>query len=278
MIYAIGYREFIKKGHHQVTIEKHITKEEYENHTTMLGEAQKINSMTDVYKLFERNGNEFLTYTSKIKEHLKSSDSGQIHLEANRLLINYLSALSMFIDYGERYNKKHFGKQKLKEFESKTHDFYDNHVSYRFMALMRNYALHYGFPLSEIKKSLLESSGIFASKKVLLDFKGWKHVKEDIEKMPESILIDPHVKISMMFIKHLYDSYIYDMAPTVIKGIEYLNNMIKDNHGKIPLLATFKNKEEFMKGNISVSYIDPETYLDALQIIKNHPSINITDE
>lgn len=277
MIYAIGYREFIKEGQHQFIIEKHISKEEYEKHMTMLSEVKKINSMTNVYQLFQRNGNEFLAYASQIKEHLKS-DKDQIHLEANRLLINYLSSLSMFIDYGERYNKKHFGKQKLKEFESKTHDFYDNHVSYRFMALMRNYALHYGFPLSKIKKSILEPSGIFASKQTLLGFKSWKHAREDIEKMPESILIDPHVEISMIFIKHLYESYIYDMTPTVIKGLEYLNDMVKNNGGKIPLLATFKDIEELKKGNISVSYIEPDTYIKVLEIIKSHPSINIIEK
>jgi hypothetical protein len=278
MIYAIGYREIIKERQNHFTIKKHITKEEYENHITMLGEAKKINAMTNVFRLFERNGNEYLTYVAHIDEHLKSSGADRVYLEANRLLINYLSSLSMFIDYGERYSKKHFGKQKMEEFQSKTHDFYDNHVSYRFMALMRNYALHYGFPLSVIKESLLGRTGIFASKQTLLGFSGWKHVRKDIEKMPELILIDPHVEISMMFIKHLYESYIYDMAPTVIKGIEYLNDMTKNNNGKIPLLAKFKDVEELKKGNISVIYIDPKTYIDALEVIKSHPSINIIEK
>ncbi|TWI57059.1 hypothetical protein [Halalkalibacter nanhaiisediminis] len=277
MIYAIGYREVIKEGQHQFIIEKHITKEEYEEIQSMLGEAKKINSMTHVYQLFERNGNEFLAYISKVNEIL-NSDNEQIYLEANRLLINYLSSLSMFIDYGERYNQKHFGKQKLKEFESKTHDFYDNHVSYRFMALMRNYALHYGFPLTNIRRSLVNQNGVFASKRTLLGFKSWKHAREDIEIMPELIRIEPHVEISMLFIKHLYDSYLYDLTPVLIKGLEYLNALIKRNGGKVPLLATFKDIEELKKGNISVDLIEPNTYIKVLEIIKSHPSINIIEK
>lgn len=74
------------------------------------------------------------------------------------------------------------------------------------MALMRNYALHYGFPLSIIKQSISGPNGIFATKEALLQFKAWKHVKEDIEKMPNFISLDIHVEISKMFIKHLYEN------------------------------------------------------------------------
>lgn len=275
MFYGYGYREFIKKGEHKLTIKKHITKKEYDNHTTRLSEINKLNAMTNVYNLLDRNGKEFLTYSTKIKEQLEKYNEDSIGLEANRLLINYLSSLSMFIDYGEKYNKKYFDKEKLKEFQKNTNEFYDGHVSYRFMVLMRNYALHYGFPLSIIKQSISGLNGIFASKEALLQFKAWKHVKEDIEKMPNLISLDIHVEISMMFIKHLYDNYVYDIAPVVLKGIEHLNNMIKTNEEKIPILVTFKNKEEFKRGNISVNFIKTKPYQDALKIIDNHPSINI---
>ncbi|WP_437831458.1 hypothetical protein ACQRXC_07930 [Niallia taxi] len=278
MIYAIGYREYTQEKGHTFNIQNHITKEEYDTHLAELSEAKKMEALTNVFNLFDRNGNEFLKYSVKIKEQIsidKDIDNDQIYLESNRLLINYLSSLSMFIDYGEKYNKKHFGKQKLKEFESKTHDFYDNHVSYRFMAIMRNYALHYGFPLSNITKHINGPTGIFASKENLLEFKSWKHVREDIEKMPNLISLDIHVEISMLFIQHLYESYVYDIAPTVLKGIEYLNNMIQENSGNLPFLSTFKNQEEFKKGNISIKIIDPVPYKNALDIIQNHPSINI---
>ncbi|MGA3674070.1 hypothetical protein [Lysinibacillus agricola] len=275
MIYAIGFIETIKEGEHQFTIKEHITKQEYDGHLNSLGEATKLKAMANMYKLFERNGNEFLNYTSELQEHLRSDENDDIYLEANRLLINYLSALSMFIDYGEKYNKKHFGKPKMKEFESKTHALYDNHVSYRFMALMRNYALHYGFPLTNIKKNLIKENTIYASKQTLLKFSSWKHVKQDIEKMPEDILLDPHVKVSMLFIKDLYESYIYDIAPSIINGIEYLDKMIKENGGKEPMFASFKNEDEFKKGNVSMEFIKPKTFIESLKIIQSHPRINL---
>ncbi|MFJ5713721.1 hypothetical protein [Neobacillus sp. NPDC093127] len=274
MIYGIGYRDFTAEQGHNFIIQKHITKEEYNNHTTMLGEVNKINAMDNVYNLLYRNGEELLEYFSKISEKL-ATDKESIYLDANRLLINFLSSLSMFIDYGERYNKKHFGKARMKEFQETTHDFYDNHVSYRFIALMRNFALHYGFPLSVIKQSVNGPKGIFASRESLLQFKSWKHATEDIQRMPELISLEPHIEISMMFIKHLYQDFIYDIAPVILKGIEYLNTMIKQNGGKIPLLASYKNIEEFNKGNIHFNIIEPEPYHDALKIIKSHPSINI---
>jgi hypothetical protein len=192
MIYAIGYRDFSPEREHKFIIQKHITKEEYDNHTTMLGEANKINALDNVHNLLNRNGKEFLFYSSKIKEYL-DADKELVYLEANRLLINYLSSLSMFIDYGERYNNKHFGKERMKKFQEKTSDFYDSHVSYRFIALMRNYALHYGFPLSVIHQSVSGPNGIFASRESLLKFKSWKHATEDIKKMSDLISLNPHI-------------------------------------------------------------------------------------
>jgi 16S rRNA G527 N7-methylase RsmG len=91
MIYAIGYRDFSPERVHIVNIQKHITKEEYDNHITMLGVANKINAMENVHNLLNRNGKEFLLYSSQIKEYLEV-DEESICLEANRLLINYLSS------------------------------------------------------------------------------------------------------------------------------------------------------------------------------------------
>lgn len=271
MIYFIGYRE----SSHQIVVQEHLTKEEYELHQKELSEAKNLEAMKNVYNLFKRNGQEFLTYSSEIEKHL-SNDTDEVYTEANRLLINYLSSLQMFIDYGEKHNKKHFGKTKLKEFQEKTHKFYDDHVSYRFMAIMRNYAVHYGFPLTRIIESLERKSGIFASKETLLKFKAWKHVEEDIKKMPELISLDIHVEISMLFIQNLYESYLYDIAPVIFKGVDYLSEMIKTNGGNMPILGTAQNMEEYKKSNFTLQLLSPNFYKETLDILSTHPSIKIT--
>ncbi|URJ35044.1 hypothetical protein MF625_004367 [Paenibacillus polymyxa] len=277
MIYAVGYQDMSLEQGPKIVIQKHITKEEYENHKSELAEAHKISAMDNVHNLLVQNGEEFLKYSANAENHLKLEEK-VVYLEANRLLTNYLSSLSMFIDYGERYNQKHFGKEEMKKFQEKTHDFYDSHVSYRFMALMRNYTLHYAFPLSVIHQSVNGANGIFASKNTLLKFDAWKLVKEDIKQMPDLISLDVHVDISMMFLKKLFQDYVYDIAPLVLRGIEYLNGMIKDVRGKMPVLITFNSIEELRKGNLSLDIIDIKIYAHAFEIIKQHPSINITEK
>ncbi|CQR56540.1 hypothetical protein [Paenibacillus riograndensis] len=276
MIYALGYRKFSLEHGHEFIIQKHITKDEYDSHNIALGEASKISAMDNVHNLLNRNGNEFLLYSSGAKDY-QGADEKVAYLEANRLLINYLAAVSMFIDYGEKYNSKYFGKERMKKFQEKTSVFYDNHISYRFIVLMRNYVLHFGFPLSVIHQSESGTNGFFASRETLLKFKAWKHATEDIKKMSELISLDIHIEISMMFIKQLYQDYIYEIAPTVLKGIEYLNNMIKNTGGKMPILVTFKSVEEFKKGNLSANIIDAQSFYEALEIIKSHPSIDIIE-
>jgi hypothetical protein len=223
--------------------------------------------------LVNRNGKEYLEYSSGLKSTLKLDESH--YFEINRLLINFLSAVSMFIDYGEKYNSKYFGKEKMKEFRSKTHLFYDEHVSYRFIAILRNYALHYGFPLSVIHSSQNGMNGIFASKKALLRFKDWKHVKEDIDKMSELISFDIHIDIAMLFLKHLYESFVYDIAPSVLKGIEHYNKLVVDLKGKVPVLAKTNNEEEYRAGKVLISDLNRNEYIRAFEIIKNNKNIEI---
>ncbi|MDH8679931.1 hypothetical protein QE109_17420 [Fusibacter bizertensis] len=277
MIYLKGYREKTSEGW-TIQITKHITEKEYNSHKDSLADANKINAMTDVHNLVVRNGSEFLDYSSRLKNEAKI-DKDQ-YFEANRLLVNFLSSVSMFIDYGEKYHSKYFGKDKMREFQNKTHFFYDNHISYRFIAILRNYAMHYGFLLFITHTSLDGTNGLFASKKNLLRFKDWKHVKEDIEKMPELISFDIHVEIAILFLKHLYESFIYDIAPIVLEGIKYYNNLIKESNGYPPILAKSKNEIDYKSGILSLSDFNPNDFAKALEVIKNHPRIevNFTDE
>lgn len=276
MGYSIGYLRFGQNGEHDLSIEEEMTKKEYDDFMFFKDESTKLNAMANMFKLLERNGNEYLEYSANIQEILDSDLSeNDITFEANRLLINYLSSLGMFIDYGEKHNKKHFGKEKMEEFTKKTHAFYDQHISYRFTALLRNYAMHYAFPLSNIIKSETRKSGVFASKEKLLQFKSWKHAKADIEKMPNDISLEIHMEISMLFVKSLYDSYVYDVAPHVLKGIEHFSNLQSKQKGKLPVLLSYETINELSKGNVSIEYTEPESYLKSLEIIKNHPSITL---
>ncbi|ATY29078.1 hypothetical protein AB0857_06005 [Bacillus velezensis] len=279
MIHAIGYREKTSPGNHTFVIDSHISQKDYNNHTMNLNEVKKLKTMTAVYELLLKNKEEYSSFSVKLKKELETKKTIQeleaLHLEINRLLINYLSSLQMFVDYGEKHNKEHFGKDKMKEFQQNTHYFYDNHVSYRFMVLMRNYAVHYGFPLHKIIQSE-KKNGVFSLKDTLLNFKGWKHVKGDLNRMPELIDLDPHVNISMLFIKNLYENYIYDMAPTIIKSVEYMSDMLKRFSGRLPIFVKFETYDDFKRGNFKVELIELNTYIKAIEILKSHPNITIT--
>lgn len=281
MIHAIGYREKTSPGNHTFVIDSHISQKDYNNHTMNLNEVKKLKTMTAVYELLLKNKEEYSSFSVKLKKELETKKTIQelevLHLEINRLLINYLSSLQMFVDYGEKHNKEHFGKDKMKEFQQNTHYFYDNHVSYRFMVLMRNYAVHYGFPLHKIIQSE-QKNGVFSLKDTLLNFKGWKHVKGDLNRMPELIDLDPHVNISMLFIKNLYENYIYDMAPTIIKSVEYMNDMLKRFSGRLPIFVKFETYDDFKRGNFNVELIEVNTYIKAIEILKSHPNITITQK
>lgn len=99
---------------------------------------------------------ENLLRTMNPQERSELNDT--LFIDINRRLTNYLSSLITFInDYIEnRVIKKGFG-EKSKEylkFKEKTGCWYDNSFSYKFLYNLRNYAIHYRFPLQNINYEL----------------------------------------------------------------------------------------------------------------------------
>jgi len=218
MQYGAGYSIDSGKGM-EVHITRHIDKDEYEKITKSIEYIAFHRRLKEIYLLVKFNAEQYLEFmrslTTKAIRIPDRSDNNLVR-EGNRLLVNYLSSTSMFIDYGKRNLGDAVGTTAKDEFVKMTHNFYDNFVSYRFMALMRHYATHYGFPLHSYRESLINSSGIFATKSILLKFNGWKHARPDIEKMEESIALEPHIEFMNSCIKRLYDYCIYQIHPGII--------------------------------------------------------------
>ncbi|WP_339216661.1 hypothetical protein [Ornithinibacillus sp. FSL M8-0202] len=279
MQYGFGYSHIAEDGKKEVIVLKHISEAEYEKHLKNLEFCRHYNHLKNIYSLVINNGKSFLKFSEVLSDNPKADEfDDDVGLEGNRLLINYLTSIGMFIDYGEKEMSKALGKDARNEFRKKTNELYDRHLSYRFLVLMRDYVVHYSFPLHTHVKSLIEPSGLFAQKSNLLRYKKWKHAKADIEKMPSKINLYPHVIEMQKYISELFNFCLLKLSSKLVDVIQYANDLIQAADRKNPIFISFENEEKYRAGQFSLHPVELESVYDAYQDLKNHPNIIFNDK
>ncbi len=136
-----------------------------------------------------------IMYVVKIFDEIKTSIANNSRDTHYRLLREFLSNFSSFIDYWEKRVNKDFGKNsdQSRTFKESTHNMYDNVYAYRFTCELRNYIEHYEIPKIKIASRLDNDNTIVHSLtlscKDLLDssFKWKKKVEEDLQKIKTEI-------------------------------------------------------------------------------------------
>lgn len=120
-----------------------------------------------------KNGQElesFLKDTKHNREDYEEEDN-QLLIEANRLLLNFLSSFTTFIYHCDKQYSIHLSDLK-KDFQKRDSYYFDEYVEYRFFKQMRHIISHIAFPLTKIRRDE-EGFHILLDKKELLKF-DWK--------------------------------------------------------------------------------------------------------
>lgn len=173
---------------------------------------------------------------------------------------------------------KFYGEEKRKSWEDLLSTFYDDldNFEYRFMSKLRNFISHYGFPLDYYIEND-QGAFILMSKSNLLTFKdGWAKVKRDIEKIDqEYINIVPLLKKHRGNVDAIYLLLMVEYSEKLTKAIESVNKIYKEVQSDFWLIEV--EKEEDLKDPLKVfpESFCLETRYEALQDLKEHPSINI---
>jgi hypothetical protein len=74
----------------------------------------------------------------------------QLAADMNRALVNFLTAMRLYLDHTETRLKRRYGKSgaPTKSFERATSREFDAHAEYRILGKLRNYVQHCGLPIS----------------------------------------------------------------------------------------------------------------------------------
>lgn len=239
--------------------------------------AKEYKHLKNLYKMAVKNGNELLSFLEAVYsndlliQHMSGED---IHLEGNRLVANYCSFITMFIDQSKKVLSRK-GKDKLSEFEKTCSELYDQvNFEYRFFVLLRNYTMHYDFPFSRYHQDFKGKSLEF-QKSRLLNFPKWKHVKKDFEKMEENIDIRSFITPMNYNLALLLWKVVFLLAKDIAKGHEEAAKFITKYKLTNPGVVKYNTSEELETGNVIWNPIDFKDLQSAFNDVMEHPGITI---
>jgi len=175
------------------------------------------------YESIERNVTEFETFVLRISDPSNGLFRGILNhmevisslAEAQQRLTNLLSSANAFLNLVESKLKSNYGNnsQQLVLWNDFRRSLHKEHISYRFMYELRNYALHCGLPVSSLKVDMNELASDIPKKNVKINLSkmkilnsnyDWKSVKKDIDGLEESANLTELALEYGNIIKHLY--------------------------------------------------------------------------
>ena len=157
-------------------------------------------------------------------------------LEANRLLLNYLSSYKTFVDHLQTYITRTYGGEgtpEYQEFKTITAVFYDNSFAYRFFYALRNYAQHCGVPVGRVKfDTRREPPNINYDFKVVFDRDGllsthqWKEkIREDLKSKDTEFELIPLLFEMTNNINEISRNLEITLSPKFIEAAKYLKGV-----------------------------------------------------
>lgn|GEM_PF-5262268 len=257
-----------------------LSQEGYDWLVKQILELDQISFIQDLFEIVKMNHQELKrkieSLTSLCEKAESTFESYKLNmLEVNRIILNTLSSIKMFLDHTQT-RLSHILDQQHKEldnFKKLTHNAYDSSFAYRFLDQFRNYTQHCGMAPDSLNilHSFVENGKvkcviqIFLYRDKLLPSFDWKKIiREDLKNKSEKIdfieLIDEKInildKINVSVTKDLYSNHL-----AVGREISTLLMPVKNLSGA-PCIV--KNKT----GGLLVNYIP-------FDLIKKIPGVTL---
>ncbi len=246
-------------------------------------EIDFINTYSQVNRVLDMViGNSIIVkkYYNSNSQNAKMSgvESENILKNINKYLFDYLTSFHTFIDVVIKAMIK-IDSGKEEDIKKEDSRLYDEYFEYRFFKRLRNYIVHYDFPLTKLDASDVGIK-ISASKKSLLRFKSWSTVKDEIQKLDEEIDILSMIDSVNNCITLLYYEFLYLLAPVIDKAasaVMLFNNKYKYDQ---PVVIIAENKNEFLNGKLEMKPISNSlnNVTKALKELLSHPSVKVKNE
>lgn len=233
----------------------------------------------ELYSILKLNIGEFWEYLLKISEFhrmnsfLSYEEILQPTLYINQKLSNILTSFKSYEsilkhNISDNYELLEIEKSQVKKIFSNT---YDKYFAYRFMARLRNYTQHFKLPIQGLNyssKVINENEKIVAysvdpklKKSDLLKYKKWSSVKNEIEKLDDSIKCKPIINEFYKSVNDLHGRFRNLLEPKYQDVVKRLNLILNEIESDFK-----KQNDEKSEFTVYISEYENNTYIDSIWI------------
>jgi len=190
---------------------------------------------------------------SKYSKEIRENDNidknliNEIFVNVNRTFINFITSLKVFVEHiEERFKKKKGEKnsEQFRAFKKDTHSIYNTFFSYRLFINLRDYAIHYKYPIDSFKidRRFKEASNAseteliieFSKIKLLSNEKIKRKLLEDLKQYNNLFPINFSMIEIQQPLKKLFDSFIKIENKYFVEQANIIVAFVKENkHGTI---------------------------------------------
>ncbi|WP_280166472.1 hypothetical protein [Priestia aryabhattai] len=253
-----------------ITVYREISSKEFNIGMEFNKEVGRYLRYMELYRMVEENFKDLANEIDSKNTAFRSGqevDPDEFFLQANRLLLNFLSISRTFIDHSSRKIKKDYGadSKQDKRFGEALSNKYDNSFAYRFFYKLRNYSQHCGMPFGIVSERFVKNKFnqelpkieiLFDRDSLLNQYDSWSVVKQDLLAKPKTFSINEYIIEYMVCIKEINTTLLEIIGDELFKKIDdfskwyaEVRNQHKDNG--TPLITEYKNLEESQKGHTS---------------------------
>jgi hypothetical protein len=189
------------------------------------------------------NAKDFKDYFSAVKEKIDSykndefEDLNTLFIDFNRLFINYCTSVRSLTEIVEKKIKLAYSKESMEfeKFETIRHCFYDSYFSYKFLYNIRNFALHFQYPIHFVNVVFDNYVGnnaqkrdlwvMFVKQHLLQDPDFSKKMGNDLAKYGDYFPVQPIIEDSLKWLKDYFLQFINIEKETYLKTIEIIESL-----------------------------------------------------
>lgn len=202
------------------------------------------------------NGIQLIKYLKDINNGIyrNQKDIGIVNT-ANKLMFNYCASYGSFIYMTEKElhkldKEEKLSKERYKQYHEETMKIFNENDAYRIIENMRDYIVHYSFPISGYRQSL-EECKLICNKSNLKLWKSWnKYAVDALNRQKDEIDLYPIVYRSLELINILFMHF----QTCILDKLEIAINTMLDIFTKYNLneliILTAENEEELKRGEI----------------------------
>lgn len=284
MSFAIATTQKVNNKNPTIKILSEVSEEEYQRFMSSFNILVEYGQMRDLYEICVDTYSELRNFlsSSNIEQMLTSRSIAprKIAQIANRLLVNYCSAMYLFVSKTPTYLKKYTGEGEVEEqFVQLTRRMYDDRAdrSYCFFSKMRNYIIHNKLPFTKITGDVSNGYRLVMSKSDLLKDDNWGPAKLIIEEAGEEVDIIPLLERCSVQITVLYYRALYCLA-TYLPIIDESVRLFREKHSvTIFDFVSYESIDDLKKGHCVLRPVPWDSIHQMIADMNKVPGITISN-